>query len=289
MMNLKKSPVLIFFLLAGFLHTGCSYFGKEDERKVIVRVNDSYLYEGDINALINENTSEEDSTIIVSNYITRWATQQLLIDRAQLNLPESQLMEFRDLIENYKNELYTSAYKDAVVGRKLDSSLTLKEKTAYFEENKGNFKLTEDLLKLRYVNLQENNTNIDEIKSYLIRFNDKDKQELDNLSLQFKNYSLNDSVWVKLKTVYDKIPTLSAAHRGKLLNKSNFLQVEDSLDVYLIYVKDVLERGQDAPFEYAEATIEKILLNKQKLNLIKELEKDITKDAIKNEQFEIYN
>jgi len=31
------------------------------------------------------------------------------------------------------------------------------------------------------------------------------------------------------------------------------------------------------------------LLNKQKLNLIKELEKDITKDAIKNEQFEIYN
>ncbi|SKB84504.1 hypothetical protein SAMN05660903_02824 [Salegentibacter salinarum] len=268
---------------------GCTFFEKEEERKVIVRVNDSYLYEEDINALINENTSIEDSSLIVSNYITRWATQQLLIDRAQLNLPESQQREFRDLIENYKNELYTSAYKDAVVGRQLDSSLTKEEKKIYFEENIGNFKLTEDLLKLRYVSLEENNTNIDEIKSYLTRFNEEDKEELDKLSLQFKNYSLNDSVWVKIKTVYDKIPALSSNNRDNLLNKSNFFQVEDSLGVYLIYVNDVLEHGQDAPFEYAEPTIEKILLNKRKRNLIKELEKDITKDAIKNEQFEIYN
>lgn len=288
-MILKISPVLICFLLAVFMLAGCSYLEKTDDREVIVRVNDAYLYKEDINALINENTSQEDSAIIVSNYINRWATQQLLIDRAQLNLPESQLKEFRDLIENYKNELYTSAYKDAVVSRQLDSTLPIDEMKAYFEENKGNFKLTEDLLKLRYVSLAENNTNIKEIKSYLTSFDDEDKEELDKISLQFKNYSFNDSVWVKLKTVYDKIPVLTLDHRDKLLNKSNFLQVEDSLGVYLIYVRDVLERGQDAPFEYAEPTIEKILLNKQKLNLIKELEKDITKDAIKNEQFEIYN
>lgn len=288
-MILKISPVFICFLLVGFILSGCSYLEKEEEREVIVRVNDAYLYKEDINALINENTSPEDSAIIVSNYINRWATQQLLIDRAQLNLPEHQQKEFRDLIENYKNELYTSAYKDAVVSRQLDSTLSLEEKQAYFEENKGNFKLTEDLLKLRYVSLAENNTNINEIKSYLRRFNDEDRKELEKISLQFKNYSFNDSVWVKLKTVYDKIPALSLEHRDKLLNKSNFLQVEDSLGVYLIYVNDMLERGQDAPFEYAEPTIEKILLNKRKLNLIKELEKDITKDAIKNEQFEIYN
>ncbi|APS40430.1 MULTISPECIES: peptidylprolyl isomerase [Salegentibacter] len=288
-MNLKISSFFIVSLIAAFLLASCTYFEKDEARKVIVRVNDSYLYEEDINALINENTSTEDSSLIVSNYITRWATQQLLIDRAQLNLPESQQKEFRDLIENYKNELYTSAYKDAVVGRQLDSSLTKSEKKVYFEENKGNFKLTEDLLKLRYVSLEENNTNIEEIKTYLKRFNEEDKEELEKLSLQFKNYSLNDSVWVKIKTVYDKIPALSSNNRDNLLNKSNFFEVEDSLGVYLIYVNDVLEHGQDAPFEYAEPTIEKILLNKRKRNLIKELEKDITKDAIKNEQFEIYN
>ena len=286
---LKIVPVFIVFLLNGFMLSGCSYLEKEDDREVVVRVNDTYLYKEDINALINENTSAEDSAIIVSNYINNWATQQLLIDRAQLNLPESQLREFKDLIENYKNELYTSAYKDAVVSRELDSTLSIEEKQSYFEENKGSFKLSDDLLKLRYVSLAPKNTKIDEIASYLTSFDEKDKEELEKISLQFKNYSLNDSVWVKLKTVYNKIPALTIEHRDKLLNKSNFLQVEDSLGVYLIFIKDVLERGEDAPFEYAEPTIEKILLNKRKLNLIKELEKDITKDAIKNEEFEIYN
>ena len=286
---LKIVPVFIVFLLNGFMLSGCSYLEKEDDREVVVRVNDTYLYKEDINALINENTSAEDSAIIVSNYINNWATQQLLIDRAQLNLPESQLREFKDLIENYKNELYTSAYKDAVVSRELDSTLSIEEKQSYFEENKGNFKLSDDLLKLRYVSLAPKNTKIDEIASYLTSFEEEDKEELEKISLQFKNYSLNDSVWVKLKTVYNKIPALTIGHRDKLLNKSNFLQVEDSLGVYLIFIKDVLERGEDAPFEYAEPTIEKILLNKRKLNLIKELEKDITKDAIKNEEFEIYN
>jgi hypothetical protein len=37
------------------------------------------------------------------------------------------------------------------------------------------------------------------------------------------------------------------------------------------------------------STIKQIVINKRKLELIKQLKKDITKDAIKNKQFEIYN
>ncbi|MCJ7758135.1 MAG: peptidyl-prolyl cis-trans isomerase, partial [Gillisia sp.] len=36
-------------------------------------------------------------------------------------------------------------------------------------------------------------------------------------------------------------------------------------------------------------TIKQIILNKRKAELVKELEKDITRDAIENKQFEIYN
>ena len=67
------------------------------------------------------------------------------------------------------------------------------------------------------------------------------------------------------------------------------MELQDSLNVYLVYVNDVLSRNEQAPLEYASATIREILLNKRKQTLIKELEKDITKDAIKNNEFEIYN
>ena len=67
------------------------------------------------------------------------------------------------------------------------------------------------------------------------------------------------------------------------------MQLEDSLGVYLVFVEDVKLRNEQAPLEYSLPNIKQILLNKRKLELIKKLEKDITQDAIKNEQFEIYN
>lgn len=288
-MKLKTKFYGFLLFCLGISVSGCEYFKKSEERKVVVRVNDSYLYEDDINALINANTSPEDSALIVSNYITRWATQKLLIDRAKLNLPEKQQKEFNELVENYRNELYTNAYTDAIVSREIDTAFSPEEIAEYYEQNKENFKLSEDLVKLRYIKLDENNTNFDEIKRALIRFNQEDQAELEKNSLQFRHFSLNDSVWVRSKAVYEKIGPLSVENRDKLLNKSHFMQLEDSLGVYLVYVKDYLTRNEQAPLEYAAPSIEQILLNKRKLNLVKELEKDITKDAIKNKQFEIYN
>jgi len=286
---LKKYFLGFFLGFAALLTQACDYFEPSEDRTVVVRVNDSYLYEEDIASLINEDTSPEDSSIIVSNYITRWATQQLLIDRAELNLPESQQKEFNDLVSNYRNELYTNAYTEAVVSRDLDTSLNKAEIEDYYAQNKENFILNEDLVKLRYINLAKNSNNLDELKTKFRRFNEKDQQDLIDIALQFKNYSLNDSVWVKTKSVYNKIGPLSVEDRASLLKKSNFMELQDSLNVYLVYVNDVLSRNEQAPLEYASATIREILLNKRKQALIKELEKDITKDAIKNNEFEIYN
>ncbi|MDR9457372.1 MAG: peptidyl-prolyl cis-trans isomerase [Salegentibacter sp.] len=285
---MKSIHRFLIIILLTFGMTACNLFEETDERKVVVRVNDSYLYEEDINALLNEDTSPEDSSLIVSTYITRWATQQLIIDRARLNLSEEQQKEFNDLVENYRNELYTNAYTEALARKNMDTSFSETELETYYDENKENFKLREDLVKLRYINLDKNLNNIQQIKTWFERFNEEDRQELDKIALQFKNYSFNDSVWVKTKSVYEKIEPLSTEDRSDLLKSSNFLQLEDSLSVYLIYVNDVLEKNEQAPLGYARSSIKQILLNKRKLDLTKELEKEITKDAIKNNQFEIY-
>ena len=54
-------------------------------------------------------------------------------------------------------------------------------------------------------------------------------------------------------------------------------------------INDVLFRNDTAPLEYVMPTIKQIVINKRKLEFIKQLEKDITKDAMKNKQFEIFN
>lgn len=281
--------LLVFFSLL-FLQS-CDYFkGSEDEpREVVARVNENYLYKDDLTALIGENVTEEDSILIVSNFITRWATQQLLIDRAKYNLSSQLQKEFDELVKNYQNELYTKAYADALVTKRLDTSHNENEIKSYYEGHLDNFRLNEDLVKIRFITLDKNSLDFKENKRRFIRFNDKDKADLDKIAIQFKAFSFNDSVWVNTRLIYNRIGPLNDGNKAQLLKKSNFLELEDSLEVYLVYVKDVLLRNDQAPLEYATSTIKQIILNKRKAELVKELEKDITRDAIENKQFEIYN
>ena len=278
----------IVFLLLPLLIAGCNFLNEPEDKEVIARVNESYLYREDVAKLISENTSPEDSTLLVNNYINRWATQKLLLERARVNLSSEQQAEFDRLVQNYKNELFAKAYIDAIVARELDTTVSHAAAEAYYEEHGENFLLNENLVKLRYINITRNNNDFEAIKTRFRRFNKEDRQELLDMAIHFNSYSLNDSVWVKTKQVYDKIRPLNPQDYPDFLKNRNFLQLEDSLGVYLISVEDVKLRNEQAPLEYSLPAIKQILLNRRKLELIKKLEKDITQDAIKNDNFEIY-
>ena len=280
----------IYIVFLALCISSCTFFFKEtDDRLKVARVNDTYLYYDDIKDLVSENTSKEDSILLVQNYINRWATQQLFVDGAMLNLSESQQTSFNKLVNQYKNDLYTKAYIEALVKRSIDTTVTDEESKTYYQANEEVFKLNEDLIKFRYVHVDENIIDFNKIEQKFKRFNKSDKKELDSISVQFKSYSLNDSIWIKVSQVINKISIITPGNKNELLKKSYFVQLKDSLGVYLMQINDVLLRGDTAPLEYLKPTIDQIVINQRKLELIKQLEKDITQDAIKNKQFEIYN
>ncbi|HAX15586.1 MAG TPA: peptidylprolyl isomerase [Leeuwenhoekiella sp.] len=279
----------ILVLFAGLV-VSCDLLGSKVPAGVpVARVGNAYLYKEDIEKLITAEMSPEDSTTLVNGYINRWATKRLLVDNAQRNITLDEQDRLNNLVEQYKLDLFSQAYKDALVARSLDSSITDAEASQFYTENKENFKLNESLLKLRYIEMGENDYNEDEIKKRFTRFNAKDKRFLDSISVQFRAQYLNDSTWISLDKVIAKIPPVNVENSDQLLNKTEFLQLRDSLGLYLIAVNDRLDRNDDAPLEYVLPTVKQILLNRRKLDLIKQLEKDITKDAIKNKQFELYN
>ncbi|MFD1615261.1 peptidyl-prolyl cis-trans isomerase [Gelatiniphilus marinus] len=284
-MKLKTLIIIAVSLLV----TSCNFFKTTENGVPVARVNQSYLYYDDIKDLTTNATTQEDSILLVNNFINRWATQQLFIDGAMLNLREEEQETFNRLVEQYKADLFTKAYIEGLVKQNLDTSLTKEAAQSYYEKNKEAFKLNEELIKLRYVHVDENMINYKTIKEQFKRFEPDDKKALDSMSIQFKSFSLNDSIWVRVSQVMGKIAVINPENKNELLKKSNFLQLKDSLGVYLMQINDVLLRNDTAPLEYVKPTIKQIVINKRKLELIRELKKDITKDAIKNKQFEIYN
>lgn len=277
---------LILLLLA---IVSCKNFKNQAKEEVVARVNKVYLYKSDIEKLVPKNTSRGDSINIVNNYINTWATRQLFIDKAKLNLTEEELKEFEDLVESYQSTLYINAYKNAVINKSINMEITEEDLQTYYDQNLKNFNLNEELVKLRYLHLPPDYKNIVATKQQLNRFNEEDVEELKEKKAEFLTYSLNDSVWIKFDQVLNKIPILKKQDKIKLLKERNFIQLKDSTGVYLVLIKDLLRRKEIAPIEYIKPTIRQIILNKRKLELIKKIEKEITKDAVENKQFEVYD
>src|SRR5690606_1972632 len=192
-----------------------------------------YLDVSDIEKLIADNTSPEDSTLIVSNYINRWATQRLLIDQAQINLTPDKLARFDKLVEEYKNDLLTDAYKNVIVGQQLDSTVTELEYETYYAENRENYKLSDVIYKMRFLQLPLNYEGLSTVKEKFVRYNQTDKEALNGRDVQFISSNLNDSVWIKREALLAALPILRGANED-VLKKSNFSQFQDSLGVYLV-------------------------------------------------------
>ena len=283
-----RSINYIILVLVLSIQFSCSYLRKDQEGIPVARVNDSYLFQKDIEAILSEGITKEDSTLRVNNYINQWATQKLLQSGAEINLSLEKQEDFNKLVEQYKSDLFKKAYLEALVMQKIDTVVTLEETQEVYQSNKETFKLNEELIKFRYINLNENMEGFQEIKEQFINFDNEDKNVLDSISIQFRAYSLNDSIWIKVDQVLANIPVLNIDSKKELLKKSNFIQLQDSLGLYLMQINDVLKRNEIAPLEYVIPTIKQIVINKRKLEFIKQLEKDITKDAIKNKQFEIF-
>ena len=275
---------LSFLMLAA-----CNLRPAPTEANPLARVNDAFLFETDIDFSFVKGQSESDSIIYVQNIINNWATTQLLIDGANLNLTKETQTEFEQLVQQYKSDLYTSAYVEALVNKNLDTSITDQELDEVYSSNKQLFVLKEDLLKMRYVNVNSKLSNLEEVKKRFKRFNAEDKTRLDSISIQFNSFYLKDSIWIKSEQAISKINPLQLGFNKVLLKKPNFIQLKDSLGLYLMQINEVLERGNQAPMQYVLPTLKQIVINNRKLKLIKQLKSDIVNDAIKNKKFEIYN
>ncbi|MDG1063171.1 MAG: peptidyl-prolyl cis-trans isomerase [Flavobacteriaceae bacterium] len=277
----------VFWMALFFVFGSCRYVAPNEQKKPLARVNQSYLYYEDIGPGLLESVTAQDSSLIIQNQITRWATKQLLIDQAKINISPEQQADLEDLIQQYRTDLFTEYYKSSIVAAQLDSIVTEAELEQYYAQNKENFKLNDVVMQFRYVHLPENYLQIPEVKSALQRFDQDDKILLEELSLQFIGSYLNDSTWVRQEKIIERLPILKESNMAGLKN-AKITQLQDSLGLYLLKIVSVLDRNDPAPLTYVTPTIRQIILNRRKQELTNKLEKDITKDAIRNKTFEIY-
>ena len=277
-----------FYILVCVLFISCDFLGLQKKdipvRKPIASVHNNNLYTEDIKLLIPKNIEKNDSLVFTRSIINSWAVKQLLLKKAEDNNTQNDNSEINNLVKDYRQALLINGYKERLIKQQLDTLIEQQEIIDYYRLNSKNFRLNEELIKTRYLHFSNDLIDRKEVVKSFKKGTIEDLEELEIKQLTFKQIMLNDSVWTPLENVLLKIPF----SRINLLKKTKLLQKEDSLGLYLVTIKDVLLRNQIAPLSYIKPTIKQMILHQRKLQLIRDLEKIILKDAIQNKSYKIH-
>ena len=281
--TLDKLRTLLIFLL---LLLSCD-FNYESNDNIVARAGEKTLTNEELIEKLPKIINSEDSLIISNKIINDWALNQLLIKNAEINLSSEEVEKIEKISREYYNDLLISTYKNKVASYNSDTLVLDDEISEYYNSNFDNFLLYEDIIKGRYVRLNKNNFNLNEIKRRFRRFNEQDLTFFDSISLQLLNYSLNDTTWVNKDLFFNKIPVLKDEEIERIVKKTLYVVKEDSLDVYLIKINDFIGINGKAPLDYIYYRIEELIKNKKKVDFIKKFETETIENAKLENNFEI--
>ncbi|WP_229712581.1 peptidyl-prolyl cis-trans isomerase [Marivirga lumbricoides] len=289
----KSSFLLCLLIILG----SCDYINlkqyssdeKEEEKTPIARVKNSILYLEDLKGIVSKETSSADSANIMNRYVNSWVKKQLLINEASEKINFDVASIDRKVLD-YKYALMVHEYKKYYVDQKLDTSISESEIQKYYEENKSNFELKQNIIRGHFIKIAKNAPKIKRLKSLVTSTKESDMNELKSYCFRYaETYFLEDSVWINFDEVIRNTPFVSVTNKVQFLKTNNYVEEEDDKYLYILKIKEYKISDQISPLEFVRNDINQIILNKRKVAIANQLEEDVFEKAQQANKYEIYN
>jgi hypothetical protein len=281
--------VCILLLMVSVAFTSCKFFQKPKPQKTnpIARVGNHFLYADDIQYLFSDKEKIADSTAVVKTYVDDWIRKKLLLETAVKYLPADK-QNLEQQIQDYRESLLIYQYEDELIKQKLDTVVSDAAVDSFYEINKQNFQLEDDLVQMNYVKLPIDAPKVDSVKYLLTYPSEKNRQRLMNYCYQYAvDFYMKDSLWIDMEMLLKKIPA-EREYITSLAKSNSTGEVADSNYLYLLKVNDYKQKGEVAPLNYIKNELRFMLVNKRKQELISTAYDKIYQDAIKDGNFEVF-
>ena len=275
--------VLLSFLFLLFLAISSCERSVEDN--ILAQVNDDLLYFDDV--IKDMPISILDTSAFVEKYISKWIRNKVLLDQALINLDDNS-EDIKHKVTLYKNSLLIYEYQQRLINQNFDTSVILNDILSYYNENIREFKLNQDIFKGRFIIIDKNAPNIEQL---LKIFKSNDNDDIDDLvsycMLYALEYYVNDSSWNYFNSIKYKIPDNINAN-NIFLSKRKYDLIEDDKYLYLLFLKDFKIKGSTSPFSLERDKIKSLIINNNKIKYLDIVEKDLVNNGLSINKIKIY-
>jgi hypothetical protein len=270
---LKQVRIVLIYLITISLLSQLACKGTSDKSEdiVVASVYDKKLYKSELTGLLPEGVQGQDSALVVSSYIKRWALDALMMYQAERNVTYDE--ELDRLVRDYRSSLVRHSFEEKLISEKLDSTVNEQELQKFVQDNKDQFQLESTILRCKIIKVPEEGP-INEFNKLWNSSKSENQVALSDLAAKWASVKLLDEQkWYRVDEVSSLLPK-GVISSENISNKKEG-SIRDGNFVYYYRVLETVRNKDTAPFEYIREKAIVLILHHRKNAIIDGWKTDI--------------
>ena len=254
---------------------------------IVAEVEGVMLLRSDLDEVMPDGLSAEDSTRLAVQYINTWATDIVFQKIAEQQLSKAEKDVTKEL-EDYRKSLLKYRYEQLYINERLDTAVTDELVDEYYNAHADKFVLQRPVMKARFLSIYADSPGLEPIRKRMSASDVEDLVEADSLAFSSAlKFTTWDNRWIDMSTLAKEYATDYSNLQSKM--DKGWVEVVDTLGyMKLSYVSEIIQKGNVAPIEFCAERIKDLIISERKQAMISSLEQDLLNDALENRQFIIY-
>ena len=275
--------VLIFIIFAAFL-SACSQLDQKRHSGIVAEYNGKVITKAEID-LLTIGMTGEDSVRVAEHYVRQWAADLVEYDIAK----DKANKEIEKLVDDYRRSLYIHEYEQRLIAQRMPQEVEDTLVNQFYQENISHFILSETVLKGILLVVPNGAPDMDQLRRRIVEPTSEENIEwIEKFAYKYATgYELFLDQWQTTSQIVLRMP-FEMDDLNKRLKQKRQIEMQDSINTYILQVTDIYQDGANMPIDYARPEIEKIILRQRQVEFLSAEKQGLYDKAFKEGKIKRY-
>ncbi len=279
----KEMKIVVLCLLCCLLG-GCHLFEEKRKMGTVAEYNGRTITVDQID-MLTAGLTPEDSSRIAKEYIRQWAIDQIEYDKAKDQTNKT----IEQLVEDYRRSLYLHEYEEKLIAQRMSRIVEDTLIQSFYNLHSDHLILSETIIRGLLLVVPNEAPNLNDLRKKIQQPETEENIEwIEKFAYQYAvGYELFLEDWRTMSEIIVLMP-FEQDNLNKELKKKRQIEVQDTINTYLLQVTDLLMQGELKPLTYARKEIEDILLRQRQVEFLHKERNELYEKAIELGKLKLY-
>ena len=279
----KEMKIVILAVLCCLL-SACQLFEEKRKMGTVAEYNGKTITVEQIE-MLTAGLAPEDSSRIAQQYIRQWAIDLIEYDKAKDQTNKT----IEQLVEDYRRSLYLHEYEQKLIAQRMSRSVEDTLIQSFYNLHSDHLILSETILRGLLLVVPNEAPNLNDLRKKIQQPETEENIEwIEKFAYQYAvGYELFLEEWRTMSEIIVLMP-FEKDNLDTELKKKRQIEVQDTVNTYLLQVTELSMKGDLKPLTYARKEIEDILLRQRQVEFLQNERNALYENAIELGKLKLY-